>query len=335
MDLSTRYLGLTLPHPLLPGASPLCDDLDAVKRLADAGAPAIIMHSLFEEQIVRERSRTLYDLEAHTDSHAEALTYFPRPEEYRLRPDGYLTQIRKIKESTGLPVIGSLNGITAEGWLEYAGLIEEAGASALELNVYRVVTDPDEPGTAVEQRVLEILRAVKERARIPVAVKLSPFFSSLAHFARELGRAGADGLVLFNRFYQPDIDEEALEVVPSLTLSTSSELRLRLRWLAILHGHVGGTLAASGGVHTAADAIKAVMAGAHGVQVVSALLQRGPGRLRELREEMLRWMEEHEYESIHQMRGSMSLLRCPDPAAFERANYTRVLQGFRGWPGKG
>jgi dihydroorotate dehydrogenase (fumarate) len=329
MDLSTPYLGLTLPHPLLPGASPMVDDIGTVERLAEAGAPAIVMHSLFEEQIVRERSRTLHDFEAHEDAHAEASAYFPRPEDFALGPSAYLEQIRRIRAATGLPVIASLNGVTDSGWLEYAALIEEAGAAALELNVYRVAADPDEPGTAVEARILEILRAVKRRVTIPVAVKLSPFFSSFAHFARELTRAGADGLVLFNRFYQPDIDEESLEVVPRLELSTSSELLLRLRWLAILSGHVGGTLAASGGVHCAADAIKAVMAGAHGVQMVSALLRGGPGRLRVVLEGMRAWMEEHEYESIDQMRGSMSLLRCPDPATFERANYMRVLQSFR------
>lgn len=330
MDLTTRYLGLTLPHPLLPGASPLVDDLDTVKRLADAGAPAIVMHSLFEEQIVRERARTLEDLDAHGEAYAEALSYLPRPEAFSLRPDAYLEQIRLIKEAVRLPVIGSLNGTSVSGWLDYAGLIEEAGADGIELNIYRVVTDPEEPGAAVEQRILEILAAVKSRVSIPVAVKLSPFFSSLAHFAAALDRAGADGLTLFNRFYQPDIDEEALDVVPRLELSTSSELLLRLRWLAILSGHVRATLAVSGGVHTARDAIKAVMAGAHGVQMVSALLQRGPLHLRAVLDEMRAWLEEHEIDSLDRIRGNMNLLRCPDPAAFERANYMRVLQSFRG-----
>lgn len=328
MDLSTQYLGLTLPHPLLPGASPMVDDLDTVRRLADAGAPAVVMHSLFEEQIHGERSRTLHDLDAHADASAEALTYFPRPEEFALRPDAYLEQIRRIKAATGLPVIGSLNGTTVSGWLEHAALIEQAGAAALELNVYRVVTDPDEPGAAVEARIIDILSAVKQRVRIPVAVKLSPFFSSLPSFARRLDEAGADGLVLFNRFYQPDIDEEALEVTARLELSTSSELLLRLRWLAILSGRIRCTLAASGGAHTARDAIRAIMAGAHGVQMVSALLHHGPGALRAVLDAVRAWMEEHEYESLAQMRGSMSLERCPDPAAFERANYMRVLHSF-------
>jgi dihydroorotate dehydrogenase (fumarate) len=227
MKLATTYCGLSLPHPLITGASPLVDDLDTVKRLEDAGAAAITMHSLFEEQIVREQSRTAFDLEAHSDSFAEALSFFPQPNEYRLGPDAYLEQIRRIKSHVDVPVIGSLNGVTVSGWLEYAKLIQQAGADALELNVYYVATDPDEPGAAVEQRTVDIVREVKKAIQIPVAVKLSPFFSSLSHFAAGLEKAGIDGLVLFNRFYQPDIDTEQLEAVPTLRLSDSSELLLR------------------------------------------------------------------------------------------------------------
>ena len=328
VDLSTEWLGLKLAHPIIPGASPLVDDLDTVRRLEDAGAPCIVMHSLFEEQITRESIGTVRHLEANDDCSAEALSYFPRPEEFKLGPDQYLDQILRIRGVVDVPVIASLNGVTPDQWLGYARLIEDAGASALELNVYHVATDSDEPGEQVERRTLEIVRIVKEALRIPVAVKLSPYFSSLAHFAREIDRRGADGLILFNRFYQPDIDVEALEVVPRLRLSDSGGLMLRLRWLAVLSGRVRAGLAVTGGVHTAVDAIKAVMAGADAVQVVSALLQLGPKRLTSLRDEMAAWMEEHEYESVAQMRGCMDLSRCPDPAAVERANYMRVLHSW-------
>jgi dihydroorotate dehydrogenase (fumarate) len=329
MDLSTTYLGLSLPHPLMPGASPLVDDLDMVKRLEDAGAAGIVMHSLFEEQITGERAQTLRQIETHANSFTEAPSYFPDRPGLSVGPEPYLEQIRRIKATVHVPVIGSLNGTTATGWLEYARLIQQAGADALELNFYVVATDPLEQGEAVEQRALDILRKVKASVTIPVAVKLSPFFGSFAHVAAQLDGLGADGLVLFNRFYQPDIDVETLEVVPRLHLSDSSELLLRLRWLAILSGHVRASLAVTGGVHTAVDTIKAVMAGAHAVQLVSALLQHGPEHLKTIREEMVRWMEEHEYQSLRQMQGSMNLTRCPDPAAFERANYVRVLQSWR------
>ncbi len=330
MDLSTTYLGFALPHPLMPGASPLVDDLDTVKRLEDAGAAAIVMHSLFEEQI----EDAVRGLEAHRLAHeesvAEARSYFPAPADYALGPDGYLDQIRRIKAAVGVPVIASLNGTTAAGWLEYARQIEQAGADALELNVYYVATDPRESGAEVERRLLEVVREVKARVRIPVAVKLSPFFSSLPHLAHQLDALGADGLVLFNRFYQPDIDLDALEAVPKLHLSTSADLLLRVRWLAILSGRVRASLAATGGVHTGLDALKAVMAGAHAVQMVAALLVHGPGHLRVVREELARWLEEHEYDSLRQAQGSMSLARSPNPGAFERGNYMRILQSWAG-----
>ena len=330
MDLSTTYLGLNLAHPLMVGASPLVDDLDAVKRLEDAGAAALVMHSLFEEQITREQEGTLLDMELHAESNAEALSYFPTPDEFRLGPEKYLEQLLRIKQAVAMPVIGSLNGITPAGWLHYGKLMEQAGADALELNVYYLATDPAESAAAVEKRTLDLVRSLKAEVKIPLAVKLSPFFSSLAHFAVELEGAGADGLVLFNRFFQPDIDPEALEAAPSLQLSSSQDLLLRLRWLALLHGHLKGSLAVTGGVHTGQDALKAVMAGASAVQMVSALLLHGPARLSQARAELAEWLEEHEYESLQQALGSMSLQKCPNPQAFTRANYMRILNGWRG-----
>jgi dihydroorotate dehydrogenase (fumarate) len=329
MDLSTTYLGLRLPHPLMPGASPLADSLDTVKRLEDAGAAAIVLRSLFEEQITRERDGLVYHMEVTADSSAEALAYFPHSDDFVFGTHEYLEQIRKIKAAVKVPVIASLNGTTNEGWLSYAKTIQQAGADALELNVYHIPTDPKETGAEVEGTTIQILKSVKSAVTIPVAVKLSPFFSSMSHLAQQLDKAGADGLVLFNRFYQPDIDVEALEAVPSLHLSDSSELLLRIRWLAILYGRVRASLAVSGGVHTGLDAVKAAMAGASAVQVVSRLLEDGPQQLRVIVDGMRRWMEEHEYESLAQMRGSMSLQKSPDPAAFERGNYMKVLRSWR------
>jgi dihydroorotate dehydrogenase (fumarate) len=329
-DLSTTYLGLRLTHPIITGASPLVDDLDIVRRLEDAGAAAITMHSLFEEQLVADEEVTWAHLDMHREAHAEAASYFPAAGDFALGPDAYLEQIRRIKACVDVPVIASLNGTTGRGWTEYAKHIAQAGADAIEINVYAVAADPAIQGADVEGHVIEAARFVRAAVSIPVAVKLSPFFSSMAHLARALERVGVDGLVLFNRFYQPDIDIEALEVSPRLRLSDPSELLLRVRWLAILAGRVRLSLAASGGVHRADDVIKAVMAGADAVQVVSALLQHGPERLTMLRQELLAWMEEHEYASIEQMRGSMSLARCPDPGAFERGNYVRTLQTWRG-----
>ena len=329
MDLSTRYLGFRLLHPLMAGASPLTTDLDRVRRLEDAGAAAIVMHSLFEEQIIQEELATRASIDEPAESFGEALSYFPSPQEFRLGPEEYLERLRQIKAAVGVPVIASLNGITPGGWLRYARLMAEAGADALELNIYFLATDPAVSGASVEQRTVELVREVKRLVKIPVAVKLSPFYSSLPHLATQLDTVGADGLVLFNRFYQPDIDIEALEVRRSLELSTSSELRLRLRFLAILSGKVRASLAVTGGVHTAADAIRAIMAGAHGVQLVSALLKHGERHLREVREELAGWLESHEYESLSQMCGSLSLGRSPDPGAFERANYVHILQGWR------
>ena len=329
MDLSTTYLGFELPHPVIPGASPLADDLDTVRRLEDEGAAAIVMRSLFEEQIAAEQMAAFRYTEEPAGSYAEALSYFPDTDVFALGPDEYLEQIRRIQDAVDLPVIASLNGTTLGGWLDFSRRMQDAGADALELNVYYLATDPAETSAQVEARVVDMLAALKQALSIPVAVKLSPFYSALAHFASALDRAGADGVVLFNRLYQPDIDVEALEVERRLHLSEPSELLLRLRWLAMLSGRVRSSLAASGGVHSSEDAIKAVMCGAHAVQMVSALLKHGPGRLREVREGMATWLEEHVYESLAQMRGSMSLERCPDPKAYERSNYMELLQSWR------
>jgi len=328
MDLTTNYLGLRLQHPLMPGASPLADSLDTVKRLEDAGASAIVMRSLFEEQITREMNGMVHHMEVHEESFAEALSYFPKPDDFVFGNEEYLEQIRKIKVAVRIPVIASLNGYTNSGWVSYAAKMQQAGADALELNSYYVATDPKQTGAEIEARAVEIVKAVKAAVTIPVAVKISPFFSSVANMARRLDEAGADALVCFNRFYQPDIDVEALEAVPSLHLSDSSELLLRIRWLAILCGQIKADLAASGGVHTGLDAVKAVMAGASAVQVVSRLLEDGPQQLKVIIDGFRRWLEEHEYESAAQMRGSMSLQKSPDPAAFERGNYMKVLRSW-------
>jgi dihydroorotate dehydrogenase (fumarate) len=328
MDLTTRFLGLTLRHPFMPGASPLVDDIDVVLRLEDAGASAIVMHSLFEEQIAHEHLGLL-EMERHSESFSEARSYFPTAREYGLQADRYFDQLVRIKRRVSVPVIASLNGTTAEGWLEHARLLEQSGADAVELNFYHVATDPAEDGAAVERRVIDIVAVLKESLRVPLAVKLSPFYSSMANLAAQLDRLGADGLVLFNRFYQPDIDPEALEATPRVRLSDSSELLLRLRWLAILYGRIRSSLAVTGGVHNAIDAVKAVMAGADAVQIVSALLLHGPRHLAVIRREFERWGDEHGYESVSAMRGSMSLARCPDPSAFERGNYIRILQSWR------
>jgi dihydroorotate dehydrogenase (fumarate) len=326
VDTSTTYLGLTLKHPLIVGASPMVGDIDQVKRLEDAGAAAIVMHSLFEEQLLLEQSAQQSYVDAFENANAEAMSYLPKPTEYVLGPDDYLEQLRKVKAAVKVPVIGSLNGITNSGWLDYAERIQQAGADALELNVYSLPTVAEEPGLALEARLVAMVKHVKTKVKIPVAVKLSPFFTSPVNVASQLVAAGADGLVVFNRFYQPDIDIEQLEVRHSLELSTSAELRLRLRWLAILSAKVKTSLAVTGGVHTATDALKAVMAGASAVQVVSAILKEGPSWISKARDEMKVWLESREYASLGQALGSMNLARCPDPGVYERGNYMKVLR---------
>ena len=334
MDLSTEYLGFHLPHPLMAGASPLSQDLDAVRRLEDAGAAAIVMSSLFEEDLVGEQISAHYSLEASAESFPEALSYLPSRSDLAFGPEEYLDQLRAVKDAVSIPVVGSLNGTTAGGWLEYATAIAQAGADAIELNVYRVVSDLGQTAQDLETTTLEMLELVLAEVNLPVAVKLSPFYTSLPNFAACLDRAGVNGLVLFNRFFQPDIDVDSLEILPKLHLSDSTELLLRVHALAILSGRISASLAVTGGVHTEIDAIKAIMAGAHGVQMVSALLQKGPNHLQRVRQKMVEWMEEREYESLKQMHGSMNFLRCPDPKALERSSYMQTLRSWKQEPGR-
>ncbi len=329
IDLSTTYMGLKLKNPLVPAASPLSKKLDSIKRMEDAGAAAITMYSLFEEQITLESHALDHFLTQGTESHAEALTYFPDLGQYNVGPEGYLEMIRKAKEATHIPIIGSLNGVSSGGWISYAKKIEQAGADALELNVYYIPTDPRVTSADVEKMYLELVRNVKASVKIPVAVKLGHFFTAFANVALQLDQAGADGLVLFNRFYQPDIDLEALQVTPNLTLSTSNELRVRLRWVAILHDRIKADMAVTGGVHTAADVIKCMMVGAKVATLGAVILQHGAQHIRAIEADMRRWMEEHEYESVTQMQGSMDQQHVAEPAAFERANYIKVLQLYK------
>ncbi len=327
-DLTTTYLGLALKNPLVVSASPLCEELETVRRMEEAGAAAVVLHSLFEEQL-RLESESLDRFLSHgTESFAEALSYFPDMAQYNLGPDGYLEHLRRVKTAVGIPVIGSLNGVSTGGWIGYAKKIQEAGADALELNVYYLPTDPELTGAQVEEMYCSLVRDVKASLKIPVAVKLGPSFSAMANMARRLDQAGANGLVLFNRFYQPDFDLEKLEVVPNLVLSDSHELRQRLCWVAILCGKVQADLAITGGVHTAEDVIKTMMAGARVAMMTSALLRHGVQHLKTVRGGILAWMEAHEYTSIRQMQGSMSQRSVAEPAAFARANYMRVLRSY-------
>jgi len=329
MDLSTSYLGLHLKNPLVPSASPLTRTADSMKRLEDAGAAAVVMHSVFEEQIQHEAAELDHYLLSGTESFAEALSYLPEASEYFLGPEEYVSQLAKAKESLSIPVIASLNGVSTGGWIQYAKKFEEAGADAIELNVYYVAADPRMSGVDVEQRYIDVLKAVKSTVKIPVAIKLSPFFSSMSNMAKRLDDAGSDGLVLFNRFYQHDVDIEALEVVPNVQLSSSRSIRLPLRWIGILFGHVKASLAATSGVHTAQDAIKLIMAGADVTMLCSSLLHNGTQHLNEVLTGLDRWMQEHEYVSVQQMRGSMSQKSVADPTAFERANYMKALNRYR------
>ena len=328
IDLGTRYLGLRLSSPLVASAGPLCEDVGNIRRMEDAGAAAVVLHSLFEEQITLESDYLDHHLSHGTESFAESLTYFPDMGSYNLGPDAYLEHLRRVKAAVRIPVIGSLNGVSTGGWIGYAKKIEEAGADAVELNIYYVPTDPEMTAGQVEDMYVELVRDVKASVKIPVAVKLGHAFSALAHLARRLDRAGADALVLFNRFYLPDFDLESLEVVPRLTLSSSHELLVRLHWVAILYSHIEADLAVTGGVHAGEDALKAMMAGARVAMMTSALLKHGIEHVRVVRARMLDWMEAHEYESIEQMQGSMSYRSVREPAAFERANYMKVLSSY-------
>jgi dihydroorotate dehydrogenase (fumarate) len=319
-------MGLTLRNPIVPSASPLSRNIDTIKQMEDAGAAAVVLYSLFEEQIRFESDELVHYLDYGTYRFAESLTYFPDLPQYKVRGEGYLEHLRKAKEAVSIPIIGSLNGVTTGGWMEYAKKIEQAGADGLELNVYYIAADPKMSGAEVEALYLDALKAVREVVKIPVAMKLSPFFSATANMASRLDGAGAGALVLFNRFYQPDIDLGKLEVVPNLVLSTSTELRLPLRWIAILYGRVKASLALTSGIHTSGDAIRAIMAGADVTNVCSVLLKGGVGKIAELLEGMAAWMEAHGYGSVGQMKGSLSQKSVGDPAAYERANYIKTLQ---------
>ncbi len=325
MDLTTTYMGLKLKNPLVPSSSPLMGKLDSVRAMEDAGASAVVLHSLFEEQIRHEAHELDHYLTRDAESFQEAMSYFPALGEYKLGPEEYLEHIRKVKTAVEIPVIASLNGVTTGGWTDYAKKMETAGADALELNVYLVATDPKETGAHVEERYLAILKEVKKSVKIPVAMKIGPFFSSIPNMAVRFAEAGAAGLVLFNRFYQPDINLESREVTPNVVLSSSSSSRLPMRWIAILHGKVKASLAASSGIHTHEDAIKMLMVGADVTMMTSALMKHGVWHLASVREAMTQWLEQHEFQSVTQLKGSLSQKSCAEPAAFERANYMKAL----------
>ena len=328
MDLSTTYLGKKLKNPLVPSASPLSRDTSSIKLMEDSGAGAVVLESLFEEQIMHEKKEMDHYLSQGTDSFAESLSYFPESDMYNFGPDEYLDHIRKAKEAVSIPIIASLNGVSSGGWIEYARKMQQAGADAIELNSYYLATDPGKSSREIEDNYVQVLVDVKKAVTIPVAYKLSPFFTSLSAMAKRFDEAGADSLVLFNRFYQPDIDLENLEVVPNLVLSTSESMRLPLRWIAILYGKIKANMAATTGIHSADDVLKMLMAGADVTMLCAVLFQHGIGKISTILEEMKRWMEDHEYESVEQMKGSMSHKSVPEPASFERANYMRVLKSY-------
>jgi dihydroorotate dehydrogenase (fumarate) len=325
MDLSTTYLGMRLPHPLIVGAGPLCDELDRVKELEDAGAALLVLRSLYEEEITGEQMDEFFNSETHSDSFAEAETFAPEPE-ISLGPDEYLEYLRRVKAAVGIPVMASLNGVTPGGWIDYARLLEQAGADGLELHIYHAASDMSLSAADVERQSIEIVREVKRSVRIPVAIKMAPLLTAFAHYAGQLDKAGADGLVMFTRFHRIDIDVKELEVIRSMPLSDSSELPMRLRGAAALAGRIKASIALTGGVHTGLDVIKGTMAGAHATQLVSALLRHGPGYLRTIRHEIEAWMQENEWDTLSEMRGNMSLERIPDPAAYERANFRMALR---------
>ena len=329
VDLSTKYMGMALKNPLVPSASPLSSNVDNIKRMEDAGAAAVVLHSLFEEQIEFDAEALAHFLERGTESYAEALTYFPPHDEFRREPDEYVELIREAKEAVDIPIIPSLNGVSLGGWIEYAKRFEQAGADAIELNVYFIPTNFHLMSYDVEDLYVKLLKEVKRHVSIPVAMKLSPYFSAMPNVASLLDAEGADALVLFNRFYQPDIDIEELEVTPNLQLSTPVEMRLPMRWIAILYGHVDCSMALTSGIHSSEDIIKAMMVGADVANVCSVLLKQGIEHIRPLLQSVTTWMEEHEYESIEQMKGSMSHRSVAEPAALERANYMKVLNSYK------
>lgn len=328
MDLTTNYLGLQLRSPLVISASPLSEDVDNIRHMEDAGASAVVLYSLFEEQLRQDRLELNQNLQQGTESFAESLTYFPDAGKYHLGPEEYLKHIAAAKKATHIPIIASLNGSSVGGWTDYARQIQQAGADALELNIYYIPTDPDLPGEVVEDTYINILKAVKANVSIPVAVKLSPFFSNFANMARRLDQAGANGLVLFNRFYQPDIELESLEVRPNILLSTPMAARLPLRWIALLYGRVQASLAATSGIHRGSDALKMLLAGADVTMLCSTLLRHGIPQIALIERDLKAWLEEHEYESVQQLKGSLSQKNCAEPAAFERAQYMKALTGY-------
>jgi dihydroorotate dehydrogenase (fumarate) len=329
IDLTTTYLGLRLRTPLVASASPLSQEIDGIRRLEDAGASAVVLYSLFEEQLRQESLELEHNLAAGTDSFAEAASFFPQPAEFHLGPEGYLNHIRKAKRAVGIPIIASLNGSTLGGWAEYARQIEQAGADAIECNIYFIPTNPEISSSEVEKTYIDILREVRISVRIPVAVKLSPFFSNMANMAKCLDEVGANGLVLFNRFYQPDINLDELEIQPNVLLSSPQALRLPLTWIGILYGRIRASLAATSGVHGSEDVVKMLMVGADVTMLCSTLLRNGINHLRNIEAGLLDWMEKHEYESVQQMKGSMSQIRCPNPSAFERAQYMKAVKGVQ------
>lgn len=328
MNLKTKYLGLELKSPLVASSSPFMQDLDKIKAMEDAGAAAVVLHSLYEEEIQQERHALMHHLDYGTESYAESLSYFPEPDVFYAKTDAYLEHLRKAQESVEIPVIASLNGATLGGWIEFAQKMEQAGASAIELNTYNVPTDITLQGTHVERLTVEMVRAVKDSINIPIAIKLSPYYSNLANMAHQLDNAGVDGLVLFNRFYQPDINLETLEHEPNIILSTSYDMRLPLRWIGILYHQIKANLAATSGIHTAEDVLKMLMVGADITMMTSVVLKQGTGIFRTVTEDMVRWLEENEYESVAQLRGSMSQVHSADSSAFERAQYMRGLKTY-------
>ncbi len=329
MNITTNYLGLDLQNPIVPSSGPISEDVSKIKAMEDAGAAAVVLYSLFEEQIENESLELHHHTTYHEESYAEALNYFPEPFDYRLGPEEYLEHIRKSKESVDIPIIASLNGKSLGGWIDYAQRIEQAGADALELNIYLLATNPSKPSPWIEKTYIDIVKEVKSNISIPVAVKMHPFFSSVAWMAAELDKAGADGLSLFNRFYQPDIDLETLEVVPNVILSSPASMRLPLRWIGILYGKVKADLAATSGIYSEKDVIKMVMAGAKVTHMMSCILKFGPDHITDVLTKLKFWMETNEYESLDQMRGSMSYMNVEDPSQFERANYMKVLHSYK------
>jgi dihydroorotate dehydrogenase (fumarate) len=329
IDLKTNYLGLQLRTPLVASASPLSQEIANIRRLEDAGASAVVLYSLFEEQLRQESLELEHHLSQGTDSFAEASSFFPQPDEFHLGPEGYLDHIQKAKKDVSIPIIASLNGSTTGGWTKYAKLVEQAGADALECNIYSIATDPDLTSAQIEQEYIDILKAIKSVVKIPVAVKLSPFFSNMANMAKRLDDAGTNGLVLFNRFYQPDINLDELQIQPNVLLSTPQALRLPLTWIGILYGRIRANLAATSGVHGPEDVIKLLMVGADVTMLCSALLRNGIEYLQRIEAGMREWMEKHEYESVQQMKGSMSQIRCPNPSAFERAQYMKAVKSIQ------